>query len=266
MDGQSHLMTEESGCDVAEVSAGHADHQLVCQSLLLHACIGVEVVESLRQESCHIDRVGRGELHVLVEFLVHESRLDKRLAVVEHAIHFEGCDVLSEGGELAFLNLAYLPLRIEHIDVNAVNTEESIGYSRTCIARSSNEHVDFLLAFLTHEVLQQTGHEARAYILEGEGRAMEELQRVDVWLYLYHRAVESQCVVDDLLQRLSIDVLAEEGVSHLVGNLLEGEFLDVVEKVLWQLLDDFGHVETTVFCQSFYYRLVKIGDGCFLIC
>ena len=136
---------------------------------------------------------------MLVEFLVHESRLDKRLAVVEHAIYLEGSDVLSECGELALLNLADLALRIEHVDVDAVNTEESIGYSRTCIARSSNEHVDFLLAFLTHEVLQQTGHEARAYILEGKGRAMEELQRVDVWLYLYHRAVESQCVVDDLL-------------------------------------------------------------------
>ena len=67
------LVWQEEYTGEAEVSAGHTDHQLVCQSLLLHACIGVEVVESLRQESCHIDRVGRGELHVLVEFLVHES-------------------------------------------------------------------------------------------------------------------------------------------------------------------------------------------------
>ena len=63
-----------------------------------------------------------------------------------------------------------------------------------------------------------------------------------------------------------IHVLAKEGVSHLVGNLLEGVLLDVVEELLWQLLDDFWHIEATVFCQTFNYRLVKVGDGCFLIC
>ena len=51
-------MTEESGCDVAEVAARHADDQLVGEALLLHAGIGVEIIESLRQEAGHVDRVG----------------------------------------------------------------------------------------------------------------------------------------------------------------------------------------------------------------
>ena len=150
--------------------------------------------------------------------------------------------------------------------MNAIDTEETIGYGRTCITRSGNKHIDFLLALLTYEVLQETSHKASTYIFEGEGRTMEQLQGVDVWLYLYDRAIECQGVIDNLLQRLCIDIIAEEGISHLVGNLLEREFLDVVEEVLWQLLDDFWHIKTTIFCQTLDYRLVKVCDRCFLIC
>ena len=51
-------MTEESGCDVAEVAARHADNQLVSETLLLHAGIGIEIIECLRQEAGYVDRVG----------------------------------------------------------------------------------------------------------------------------------------------------------------------------------------------------------------
>ena len=44
VDRQSHLMTEESGCDVAEVAARYADNQLVGETLLLHAGIGLSLI------------------------------------------------------------------------------------------------------------------------------------------------------------------------------------------------------------------------------
>ena len=137
---------------------------------------------------------------MLVELLIHERRLYQRLAVVEHAVYLEGCDVLAEGSELALLNLAHLALRIEHVDMDSVNAEETVGNSRTGIARCSYEHIYLFLAFLTYEVLQETGHEARTHILEGEGRTMEQLERVDVWLYLNYRAVECQGIIYNLLQ------------------------------------------------------------------
>ena len=137
---------------------------------------------------------------MLVELPVHECRLHQCLAVIEHAIHLEGCDVLTQGSELALLNLADLALRIEHVDVDAVNAEETVGNSRTGIARCSYEHIHLFLALLTHEVLQETCHEACTHILEGEGRTMEQLERVDVRLYLNYRAVESQGIIYNLLQ------------------------------------------------------------------
>ena len=193
-------MTEESGCDVTEVTARHTDYQLVGQTLLLHAGVGVEIVECLRQEAGHIDRVGRSQLHVLVQLLVHERRFYQRLAVIEHAIHLKGSDVLTEGSKLALLNLAHLALWIEHVNMDSLHAEEAIGYGRTRITRCCYEHVHFLLAFLAYEVLKQTSHETGTHILEGEGRTMEQLQRVDVWLHLNHWAVESQGVINNLLQ------------------------------------------------------------------
>ena len=84
--------------------------------------------------------------------------------------------------------------------MDSVNAEETVGNSRTGITRCSYEYIHLFLALLTYEVLQETGHEARTHILEGEGRTMEQLERVDVWLYLDYRAVECQGIVYNLLQ------------------------------------------------------------------
>ena len=184
---------------------------------------------------------------MLVQLLVHERRLNQSLAVVENAIYLKGCDVLTEGSELALLNLANLALWIKHVNVDSLYTEETIGNSRTRITRCCYEHVDLLFTFLSNEVLEQASHETGTYILEGESRTMEQLQGVDIWLYLYNRAVECQGIIYDLLQRICIYILTEEGISYLVCNLLEAQLLDMVEEVLWQLLDDFWHIETTVF-------------------
>ncbi len=61
IDWQSHLMTEESGCDVTEVTARYTDDQLVSQALLLHAGVCIEIVECLEARAGYIDRVGRSQ-------------------------------------------------------------------------------------------------------------------------------------------------------------------------------------------------------------
>ena len=136
---------------------------------------------------------------MLVELLIHERRLHKCLAVVEYDIYLAGCDVMAEGSELALLNHSHLANRIEHVNMDAVNAEETVGNSRTGIARCSYEHIHLFLALLTYEVLQETGHEALTRIIQGEGWTMEQLERVDVWFYLDYRAVECQGIVYNIL-------------------------------------------------------------------
>ena len=85
---------------------------------------------------------------------------------------------------------------------------------------------------------------------------MEKFERIDIVLHLHHRTVERQGVIHNLLQRLGIHILTKEGISHRIGDLLEGLGLDGVEEGLRQLLDLLRHVEPTVFCQSFHHRLM----------
>ena len=110
--------------------------------LLLHLSVCVEVVETLGQEAGHIDAVGGSELHPCIEFFVHESTLNKRLAVIEDTIHLYRCNVLPERCELTLLYGADLSLRVEHIDMDAFNSEETVGNGRTCIAAGGNEDID----------------------------------------------------------------------------------------------------------------------------
>ena len=89
----------------------------------------MEIIECLRQETCHIDGVGRCQEELVVEFLVHEGFLDETLTVVEHTFHLKSRYVLTESGELFLLDEAYLVLWIENGYIDAGHAQESVGYS-----------------------------------------------------------------------------------------------------------------------------------------
>ena len=117
-----------------------------------------------------------------------------------------------------------------------------------------------MVVLLLDEVLQQTGHEAGTYILKGEGRTMEQLKCIDVVLDVDHRTIELQCVVNYIVQSIRIYIFAKESAGYGVGYLLETHLLDVVEKLLWQLVDTLGHIQSAIFCQSLNYCFVQIGN------
>lgn len=71
---------------------------------------------------------------MLVEFLVHKGILHQSLAVVEDTVDLYSRDVLPEGRKLALLDFRHLTLRIKYIDVDAVDTEKTVGHGRAGIA------------------------------------------------------------------------------------------------------------------------------------
>ena len=92
---------------------------------------------------------------MLIELSVHEGVLHEGLTIVEHTIDLNGRDVLAQRGELALLNGRDLTLRIEHIDMDAIDAEETVGYSRARISRGGHEDVHLLaFAFLLDKVLE----------------------------------------------------------------------------------------------------------------
>ncbi len=133
----------------------------------------------------------------------------------------------------------------EYIDMNALYAEESMATAEPVSPDVATSTFTSSLPSWRTKYCSRLGHATGTYILESEGRTMEQFQRVDVWFYLYDRAIECQGVIDDFLQ-VGIHILAEESVCHLIGYLLERVLFDIVEEFLWQLLDDFWHVETVV--------------------
>ena len=104
--------------------------------------VGPEIVERLREETGDIDAVGRGEAHVRLEFLVHESALDEALAVVEDTVDLDGRDVTPERRELALLNGRNLAFGIEDVDVDAVHAKETVGDGRPGVAGGGYQDID----------------------------------------------------------------------------------------------------------------------------
>ena len=82
---------------------------------------------------------------MLVQLSVHEGVLNQRLAIVEDTIDLNGRNVLTQRGELALLNGADLALRIKHIDVDALYTEETVGDGRAGITTGSSWKLELLL-------------------------------------------------------------------------------------------------------------------------
>ena len=194
-------MTEECGADIAEIARRNADNELVSKTSLLHLSVCIEIVECLREETSHIDRVGTCEFHVLIEFCIHKRILHESLAIIKYTLHLYSSNVLTESSELALLNRTYLALWIKHIDVDAIYAKETVGNSRTSITRSSNKNIHLTIAaFLLEKILQQTSHETSTDILESESWSMEQLKRVNAVSNLNSRNVKCQCIVNNVLE------------------------------------------------------------------
>jgi hypothetical protein len=116
-----------------------------------------------------------------------------------------------------------------------------------------------MVALAADEVLQQTGHETGADVLEGECRAVEEFKRIDAVGDAGDGTVELKRVADDAVKLFLLDVLAEESVGHGAGNFLKRQPVDAVEEFIRQRFDMFGHVQSAVFGQSFDHGFLQIG-------
>ena len=180
-----------------------------------------------------------------VNLFIDEGGLHQTLAIVESAIDFDGSDILAKSGKLTLLDGTDLTLGIEHIDVDALHSQETVGHSRTRVAGSGNEDIDDPSPSLPRgrgEILQQTGHEAGTDVLESEGGTMEEFKAIDAFLDLHQWTVEGEGFGDDSSEVVGRDILAKETVCHSIGYLMEGEVRHFVEKLFGQGFDTFGHV------------------------
>ena len=128
---------------------------------------------------------------MLTQILIHECALYKALAVIEHYIYLNGCDVASESGELTFLNRTDLTFWIKYVDMDAVHAEKSVGNGRASVTAGGDENVyGACVGAFFYEVLEQSCHKACSDILKGKSRAVEEFETIYVGIYFCYRAVK----------------------------------------------------------------------------
>ena len=240
-DGQAHLFAEQACSNVTKVSARHTDDGILCPAGLLQLRIGIKVIECLRQETCHVDRVSRGQQQPFVQFVIHKGCFHQRLAVVKRSVHLQGCNIPPQRSELFFLYLADFSLRIEHIHMNPLYPQKAIGYRTTGISGSGNEHIHLFPPLFPDEVSQQTGHKPSTYIFKSQCRTVEKLQGIDVLLHRHQRDIKIQRIINDLFQRFRRNIFSKESICHPVSNFPERKILYLVIKLLRQGFDGHGH-------------------------
>ena len=90
---------------------------------------------------------------------------------------------------------------------------------------------------------------------------MEQLERIDIVLDLHNGAVERQGVEYQVLQGIIVYIVAEKRGGHVIGNVLELHRGHILEESLRKLVNLLGHVEPSIFGQSFNDGLTKVGHG-----
>ncbi len=115
--------------------------------------------------------------------MIHEGFLDQFLTIIEGPFHLYGRDILSQGGELFFLERADQSRGVEHMNPDPGNVQETIGHCTSGIARGGHQHMDFLV-HIPGIVAQEPGQEAGSHILESQGGPVKELQGIEVLFHL----------------------------------------------------------------------------------
>ena len=177
---------------------------------------GAEVVEDLRQEAPDVDGVGRGEGHPAAEIAIGKGGLGELLTVVEGALDGQCTDVLAEGRELSFLEIADLSVGEEDDDPGVGETEERIGHRAAGVARGGDEDRESLFGAVA--CAHGPRHETRADILEGEGGPVEELELMDAVRQGGEGNREVERALDDLVEGFVVELIAEKMPRQGLGD------------------------------------------------
>ena len=131
----------------------------------------------MRRNPCPIDRIHRRKPHFLAEGRVIEHGLDQILAGIEIALDRDIADIgRQHAGHLPALHFAGAAFGVQDDDINrrAIPAGFNGGGARIARGRANNRDT---LPTLGQHVIEKRPEQLQRHILEGERRAMEQLQR-----------------------------------------------------------------------------------------
>ena len=221
LDRQAHALGGVAGEDVAEIAGRHGEGDGPLRRA--EAGGGGEVIDDLGHDPAPVDRVHARQRRLLAEGGVIEHRLHQRLAVVEGAVDGDRMDVVCpRGRHLALLHRRDAAMREQDEHVGALAGGEGRDGGAARVARGGADDGGAAAA-LGEDMVHQPGDELHRHVLEGQGRAVEELQhevrRAELDEGRDSRMREGRIgLVDHALQIVRGDVVADIGQQDLEGD------------------------------------------------
>src|SRR5699024_6130293 len=106
------------------------------------------IIEHLRQQTPDVDRIGRTEAKLILQYWIRKSLLDHGLAIVKSPFHFQSRYVAANSGQLLLLKLADFPAGIQQAYIHSFSTLKSAANGTAGIARGGNQNCNTLSASL----------------------------------------------------------------------------------------------------------------------
>ena len=245
----SHLGCQDTCRQIAHISRGDAELNGLAQQIG-----GPSVVNALRHPTRDVDAVGRGQRALDLQFTVQKRRLDHRLTIVERTLHFERFDVGSCCGQLLLLNLADSALGIQNDHINVGHIQKSLGHCTSRIPARGDQNGQ---PTVTHTT-QHPRKEPRANILEGMGRPMKKLQRIDIVLNFMQRQRKIQYFLKNVQQFLMAQHTLGIWSHHRRTQIPRVQIFIRQPKFTRERWDVFGKIQTLVRGKTFHNGLPKI--------
>lgn len=216
VDGETHTKGEVTSENVAKVSGRNSEADLVAELegrglLAEEGEIGVEVVDSLGENTSPVDAVDGAELVGRVDLRVGKKSLDDvlfsvckylndrrehitaHLAVVKVASDSQVMNIgVQHRGHLLLLDGAHAPLGVEHENRDVLLPPETVNGSRASITARGTHHGQVVsvtaglsLVSAHQEILEEVSEELEGHILESKGWAVEKLEKMNITLEVH---------------------------------------------------------------------------------
>ena len=227
VDRQAHALGGVAGIDVAEIAGRHGEGDRPLRRAELQG--GPEVIDDLRHHAREVDRVHRRQRVAVAEGEIVEAGLGEVLAVVERAV--DG-DVVHVGRQhrrhLAALDLAHAAARMQHEDVDGLAVAHRLDGGRAGVARGGADDRGALAAG-AQRMVEHAPQELQRHVLEGERRAVEQLEQVQHPLVAqrlerrhFRRLERGVGFADQAAEGRLVEGIADEGLHDAKGQLAIG--------------------------------------------
>ena len=193
--GQAHLFGVIARQNVAEITRRDTEiHFIAVHNFpgLEQLSVSGKIVDDLRHKTSPVDGVGAGKADIPLSQpgrngLVAKDFLDARLGIVKVAAHGIDSDIFALlGSHLQALDLTGAARGVEHRDLHTGDIMVAVQSRLSGIAAGRHQDQGLLgAAKVLLGLHQQLRHQLQGVILERAGRAMPQLQRIDV---LRHRS------------------------------------------------------------------------------